>query len=62
MDIAAMARAAGLTVLLDGRIGRQEYQSVSGSMEALRRFGDAWCAALIADAAQCIDRIEVAKE
>jgi hypothetical protein len=49
MDIAAMARAAGLTVLLDGRIGRQEYQSVSGSMEALRRFGDAYRAALDAD-------------
>ncbi|MFM0243833.1 hypothetical protein [Paraburkholderia sediminicola] len=45
MDIAAMARTAGLTVLLDGRIGRETYESVSGSLEALRRFGDAYRAA-----------------
>jgi hypothetical protein len=40
MDITAVARAAGLTVLLDGRIGREEYRSVSGSLSALERFAD----------------------
>jgi hypothetical protein len=38
MDIIDMARASGLTVILDGRIGRQEYQSVCGSLSALQRF------------------------
>ena len=40
MDITALARAAGLTVLLDGKIGREEYRSVSGSVSALKRFAD----------------------
>ena len=40
MDITAVARAAGLTVLLDGKIGREEYRSVSGSLSALQRFAD----------------------
>jgi len=40
MDIIDMARASGLTVILDGRIGRQEYQSVCGSISALQRFAD----------------------
>jgi hypothetical protein len=40
MDITAVARAAGLTVLLDGKIGREEYRSVSGSLPALERFAD----------------------
>jgi hypothetical protein len=40
MDITAVARAAGLTVLLDGKIGREEYRSVSGSLPALKRFAD----------------------
>src|SRR5260370_39186777 len=40
MDIAVVARAAGLTVLLDGKIGREEYRSVSGSLPALERFAD----------------------
>ena len=38
MDIIDMARASGLTVILDGRIGREEYQSVCGSVSALQRF------------------------
>lgn len=38
MDIIDMARASGLTVILDGRIGREEYQSVYGSVSALQRF------------------------
>ena len=41
MNIIDMARASGLTVILDGRIGREEYQSVCGSMSALQRFAEA---------------------
>lgn len=40
MDIIDMARASGLTVILDGRIGREEYQSVCGSVTALQRFAE----------------------
>ncbi|HEX7907306.1 MAG TPA: hypothetical protein VF534_04340 [Paraburkholderia sp.] len=52
MDIIEMARAAGLTVLLDGKIGREEYHSVSGSLPALRRFGEAFRAAADAEASE----------
>ncbi|MFL9910211.1 hypothetical protein [Paraburkholderia sp. RL17-337-BIB-A] len=41
MDIIDMARASGITVILDGRIGREEYQSVCGSLSALQRFAEA---------------------
>jgi hypothetical protein len=41
MDIIDMARASGMAVILDGRIGREEYQSVCGSLSALQRFADA---------------------
>ncbi|KMQ80207.1 hypothetical protein BPMI_03760 [Candidatus Burkholderia pumila] len=37
-DVLEVARESGMTVLLDDRIGRQEYMSVSGSAEALHRF------------------------
>ena len=40
-----LARAAGLTVVLNGRIGREEYHSVSGPMSALERFAEAYRAA-----------------
>lgn len=40
MDIIDVARASGLTVILDGRIGREEYQSVCGSVSALQRFAE----------------------
>jgi hypothetical protein len=40
MDIIDMARASGLTVILDGRIGHEEYQSVCGSVSALERFAE----------------------
>ncbi|CAG9256109.1 hypothetical protein [Paraburkholderia caribensis] len=36
-----LARAAGLTIVLDGTIGTQQYQSVTGTIEALQRFADA---------------------
>jgi hypothetical protein len=38
MDIIGMARASGMAVILDGRIGREEYRSVCGSITALQRF------------------------
>lgn len=44
MDIVEIAKAAGLVVLTDGVIGREKYQSVSGSLSCLRRFGDAYAA------------------
>ncbi|MGF6903499.1 hypothetical protein [Paraburkholderia phytofirmans] len=31
MDIIDMARASGMAVILDGRIGREEYQRVCGT-------------------------------
>ncbi|MFM0204832.1 hypothetical protein PQR53_33955 [Paraburkholderia fungorum] len=41
MDIIDMARASGMAVILEGRIGREEYQSVCGSLSALQRFAEA---------------------
>lgn len=38
MEIADIARRAGLAVTLDARIGREEYQSVTGTLDALKRF------------------------
>lgn len=38
MDVLKIAREAGLAVLLEGRIGQQNYSSVSGSQDALLRF------------------------
>jgi hypothetical protein len=41
MDIVKLAKDAGMLVVLDGRIGREEYRSVYGSMHALQRFAEA---------------------
>jgi hypothetical protein len=41
MNIVDMAHASGFTVILDGRIGREEYQSVCGSLSSLQRFAEA---------------------
>ncbi|MDR8395582.1 hypothetical protein NE850_04480 [Paraburkholderia sp. USG1] len=41
MDIIDMARQSGMAVILDGRIGREEYLSVCGSLSALQKFADA---------------------
>ncbi|QCP53253.1 hypothetical protein FAZ95_29760 [Trinickia violacea] len=41
MDIIDLARASGMQVILDGRIGSEIYQSVSGSVSALERFAAA---------------------
>ena len=36
--ILAIARRAGMQVMLDGRIGRESYHSVTGSLSSLHRF------------------------
>ena len=41
MDILEIAIASGMEVTLDGRVGTQEYRSVHGSLQALRRFAEA---------------------
>jgi hypothetical protein len=43
MDILKLAKDAGMLVVLDGRIGKEEYRSVRGSEQAFRRFADALC-------------------
>jgi hypothetical protein len=45
MNVIELARESGMAVILDARIGREEYQSVCGSLAALQRFADALCAA-----------------
>ncbi|ALL66588.1 MULTISPECIES: hypothetical protein [Paraburkholderia] len=40
MDILDVARQAGMTVVLEARIGRQEYHSVHGSLAALQSFAE----------------------
>lgn len=51
MDVLKIARESGLAIILDGKIGREEYTSVSGSMNALLRFADA-----VRSASLCEDR------
>lgn len=41
MDMLKIARESGLAIVLDGKIGREEYSSVYGSIGALLRFGEA---------------------
>jgi hypothetical protein len=41
LDVLKVARDSGMTILLDARIGRVEYQSVSGTEEALQKFAHA---------------------
>lgn len=36
--ILAIARRAGMLVMLDGQIGRETYQSVTGSLSSFHRF------------------------
>jgi hypothetical protein len=40
MDIERIASDSGMQVVLDGRIGRAEYKSVYGSLQALQRFAN----------------------
>jgi hypothetical protein len=41
VNIIELATKAGMAVLLDGKIGQEEYVSVSGSLAALARFAEA---------------------
>ncbi|MEJ2769280.1 hypothetical protein [Mycetohabitans sp. B46] len=41
MDILELAKKSGFFVTLDGKIGREQYQSVHGSVTALERFAEA---------------------
>ena len=43
MDILKIAAESGMQIVLDGRIGREEYRSVVGTLQALHRFADALC-------------------
>lgn len=40
-EILALAREAGMLITLDAQIGRQTYNSVTGSLSSLARFADA---------------------
>uniref|UniRef100_UPI003BEF06A9 hypothetical protein n=1 Tax=Burkholderia arboris TaxID=488730 RepID=UPI003BEF06A9 len=39
--LVALARDAGMLVILDGQIGRERYESVTGSVATLVRFAQA---------------------
>lgn len=62
MDIVKIARTAGLQILLDARIGRETYHSVSGSLSSLQRFADAVCAAVADEPAAGLDHVEHGEE
>lgn len=58
MDIVKLARTSGLQILLDARIGRETYHSVSGSLSSLQRFADAVCAAAEDERAASLEPLE----
>ncbi|RQU99664.1 hypothetical protein DF047_34395 [Burkholderia cenocepacia] len=41
LALVALARDAGMLVILDGQIGRERYESVTGSIATLVRFAQA---------------------
>ncbi|KWA18952.1 hypothetical protein WT41_11505 [Burkholderia territorii] len=41
LALVALARDAGMLVILDGQIGRERYESVTGSVATLARFAQA---------------------
>ncbi|WP_230974068.1 hypothetical protein [Burkholderia territorii] len=41
LALVALARDAGMLVILDGQIGRERYESVTGSLATLARFAQA---------------------
>ena len=49
MDILKIAEHSGMQVILNGRIGREEYESVHGSIQALQRFADALLASEVSE-------------
>ncbi|WP_434664158.1 hypothetical protein P5W99_18285 [Paraburkholderia sp. A3BS-1L] len=60
MDLERIANDSGMLVVLDGRIGREEYKSVYGSLEALQRF--ATCVRELAVSETSAARIDRAPE
>jgi hypothetical protein len=52
MDILNLARQSGMTIVLDARIGQQEYHSVHSSVAALERFAQLIEVAKQSEAAQ----------
>jgi hypothetical protein len=48
MDILELARKSGMTIVLDAKIGRQEYRTVHSSVDALERFAE-----LVAASVEC---------
>ncbi len=48
----AIARNAGMLVMLDGQIGRERHQSVAGSVVSLQRFAIALCQIMQANHAE----------
>ena len=46
MNILKLAADAGMLVVLDGKIGRTEYRSVHGTLDAFQRFVQAMESAL----------------
>jgi hypothetical protein len=53
MDIVEIARKSGMTIVLDAKIGRQEYQTVHGSLPALQRFAELVCASRELETHEC---------
>jgi len=49
MDILKIAEHSGMQVILNGRIGHEEYRSVHGSIQALQRFADAVLASVASE-------------
>jgi hypothetical protein len=58
MDILKIAAESGMQVILDGRIGREEYRSVVGSVQALERFANALRISIVDEAQSSHDEFE----
>jgi hypothetical protein len=52
MDTLEIAIASGMQATLDGRVGTEEYRSVHGSLQALRRFAEAVLIAAVTEKGQ----------
>ena len=55
MDIVKVAQQAGMTVVLEAKIGRHEYQSVHGPVASLERFAELIEASLEAEREACVE-------
>ena len=58
MEILKIARDSGMQVILDGRIGREEYCSVVGSVQALQRFAESLCKSIVQETQGFRGRVE----